>query len=138
LTGFGDKEMKARTLITTDKLARARACFAAGRVQLKLKECTAAEISFGQALYFDSTVSTYHYYQGLALEKQRRFKDAMRAFERALWLDPHNAKYLAKLNLARPLLSFPDKRRRVLKRSSMDRPHRQRPTCGREDKEIKP
>ncbi len=115
---------------SADNRAKARACFAAGRLQLKMNKCSAAEMLFGQALYFDSTVSLYHYYQGLAQEKQCRMKDARWAFERALCLDPYNAKNLAKLNLVCRLSRFEDKHKGVFKMSSMGRPHRRSATKG--------
>jgi curved DNA-binding protein CbpA len=56
----------------------------------------AAEL-FGQAAYLDSSVSDYHFYMGLALEKLNRLRGAEKALNHALKIDPFNPEYIAEL-----------------------------------------
>ncbi len=51
----------------------------------------------GQASYLDSSIPTYYFYMGLALEKEKRYRESEKAFRQALKIDPFNADYLAEL-----------------------------------------
>ncbi len=50
---------------------------------------------FGAAAYLDDLDSRYHYFSGIALSKDRRYKEAERALNRALRAEPFKASYLA-------------------------------------------
>jgi curved DNA-binding protein CbpA len=52
---------------------------------------------FGQAVYLNGTVPDYHFHLGLALAKERNFREAGRVFNTALKISPMNADYLAEL-----------------------------------------
>ncbi|MBI5639971.1 MAG: DnaJ domain-containing protein [Nitrospirae bacterium] len=84
----------AKLTATQDK---ARAAFEEGRDRLRRKAAAEAELLFGQATYFDATIAEYHYYYGLALTANKKFKAAQKAMERALKLEPANAGYIAEL-----------------------------------------
>lgn len=88
---------------------RAREKFEEGMLQLSENNFREAEKLFGQALYFDSSVSLYHFYQGLAMMEQHFFKDAQRALERAHALEPGNADYLAELGFVWLELGLPER-----------------------------
>lgn len=84
----------ARLLSNQDK---AKAKFEEGKIELKKGNLPDAELLFGQATYFDSTIADYHYFYGLALAGQNKFHQAEKAFDKALKLEPQNPDYLAEL-----------------------------------------
>lgn len=93
----------ARVVSTSD---RARGLFEEGKIQLKRNNFPDAELLFGQAVYFDSTISAYHYSYGMALMKQHKFRHAEKAINRALKFEPQNADYLAELGFVYLVLGF--------------------------------
>jgi tetratricopeptide (TPR) repeat protein len=94
----------SRLKATQDK---ARAAFEDGKLSMKEKDYKKAEILFGQAIYFDKTISDYHYYSGLNFMKLGRFKDAELALKEALRLEPFNPDYLAEFGFAMLALGMP-------------------------------
>jgi tetratricopeptide (TPR) repeat protein len=104
--------------------------FEEGRLQLNRSNFREAEKLFGQAMYFDSSVSRYHFYQGLAMVKQCAYKDAERAFERARELDPENADYTAELGFVCLELGLSEKARAFFKAVLRTAPSHGRATEG--------
>jgi len=94
----------ARLAAVQDK---ARAAFEEGKKHLKEKNYQKAEHLFEVAVYYDATISEYHYHYGLALAIQNKFREAEKEFEGARRLEPHNAKYLTELGLVFLELGFP-------------------------------
>ena len=86
------------------ELARMR--FIEGKKAFGRGDYSAAGDLFGQAVYLDSSVSTYHFNLGLTLEKGRKFDKAAKAFSQALRLDPSNVKYLVEMGYAYLKLGF--------------------------------
>jgi YesN/AraC family two-component response regulator len=86
---------------------KARAAFEEGKNHLKEENYQDAEHLFEVAIYYDATISAYHYYYGLTLAKQKKFREAEKEFEEAQRLDPHDARYLAELGLVFMELGYP-------------------------------
>lgn len=61
------------------------------------KDYNNAATFFGQAVYLDSLKPKYHFYYGLALKETGRYKEAEKAFLKAIELWPQNADYVAEL-----------------------------------------
>lgn len=105
------KEYDAGITIKPAKLTanqdKARAKFEEGMSQFRRNNYPEAELLFGGAAYFDSTISEYHYYYGLVLVGLKKFKEAEKAFSRALKLEPYNADYLSNLGSVFLALGFP-------------------------------
>jgi len=93
----------ARVVSNSDK---ARGLFEEGKIQLKRNNFPDAELLFGQAIYFDSTIPEYHYSYGLSLVKQHKFRNAEKAINRALKFEPQNADYLAEIGFVYLALGF--------------------------------
>jgi curved DNA-binding protein CbpA len=85
---------------------KARQQFEDGMVCFRDGNHSDAELHFAQAVYYDSKVSRYHYYYGLALAAQRRFKEAERALEKARKIEPDNPACLAELGFIHLSLGF--------------------------------
>ena len=81
--------------------------FEEGKNQLKKKNYQDAERLLKKAIYYDDMISEYHYHYGLALAMQNKFREALKAFERARSLKPHNAGYLAELGFVCLELGYP-------------------------------
>ncbi|MFA4917856.1 MAG: DUF4388 domain-containing protein [Thermodesulfovibrionales bacterium] len=96
----------ARLVSKSDK---AMALFEEGKLHLRKNNDADAELLFGQAAYFDSTIAEYYYYHGLTLMKLNKFHHAEKAINRALKLDPKNANFLAKLGFVYLALDLPMK-----------------------------
>ena len=100
---------------------RARATFEEGKSHLGSHDYGKAEMLFGQATYFDRSVSEYHYHYGLALMKQRKLEKAAKAMEAALRLEPYNTTYLSELGFLYMDLGFSSRAgglfRKALRRS---------------------
>lgn len=115
------KEYDASITVRPSKLTsnqdKAKAKFDEGKQELKKRNYSDAELLFGQAVYFDATMSEYHYYYGLTLLRQNRFKDAGTAIEKALRLEPRNPDYLAELGIVLLELGFPRRARGLFERS---------------------
>jgi tetratricopeptide (TPR) repeat protein len=52
---------------------------------------------FSQAAYLDNLNPAYHFHLALALENEKKLRDASRSMNNALKLDPGNADYIAEL-----------------------------------------
>lgn len=120
------KEYDAGITIKPAKLTanqdRARAQFGEGMIQFKGNNYAEAELCFGQAAYFDSTIAEYHYYYGLALVGLKKYKEAEKAFSRALRLEPYNADYLCNLGFVFLALGFPVRARGLFEKALRTNP----------------
>lgn len=102
-----DRRLSHRTAPTLSNEELAAERFAEGKIELAKSNIAQAMELFGQAAYLNSSTAKYHYHYGLALIKLNRLKEASRAIERALKIEPSNPDYLAengdvysKLNLS--------------------------------------
>jgi tetratricopeptide (TPR) repeat protein len=102
-----DELTNAKTERPVSNSDRARESFDEGKIQLRRNHLQDAEQLFGKAVYLDGATPEYHYYYGLTLMKENRFRAAEKSINRALELDPQNAKYLAELGFVYLGLGFP-------------------------------
>ncbi|GMT47508.1 MAG: hypothetical protein IEMM0007_1074 [bacterium] len=98
-----------------DEMAKAR--FNQGRTLLMIRNYTDAATLFAQAVYFDSSTASYHYYHGLTLSKLNRFKDAAKAINEAVKLNPQKADYIAELGHVFLMLGFKARAQSSFKRA---------------------
>ena len=84
----------------------AKAKFQEGRVSLRKGLHEDAEMLFGQAVYFDSSVAEYHFSLGMAYVKQHKLREAEKAVSHALKIAPRNADYVAELGQIYQALGF--------------------------------
>jgi len=89
-----DKQLihKPAPTLSNEELAQGR--FEEGKIEFARANLAQAMELFGQAGYLDSAVAKYHYHYSLALNKLGRFKEAERAIQRALKIEPSNPNYL--------------------------------------------
>jgi len=95
----------------------ARARFEEGKKAFWEESYTEAADLFGQAAYLDSSAASYHYYHGMALAKERKFREAQEATNKALKLDPLNANYMAELGHIYLDLGFHERAKATFKRT---------------------
>ena len=88
---------------------RARESFEEGKSELLESNYREAERLFGLAMYYDSQVPVYHFYQGLAMLGRDAYEDAECAFERAYALEPENADYAAELGFVCLKMGSPER-----------------------------
>ncbi|MEC4685802.1 MAG: DUF4388 domain-containing protein [Nitrospirota bacterium] len=88
------------------KAEMAKARFNQGRTLLMMRNYSDAVTLFAQAVYFDSSTASYHYYHGLTLSKLNRFKEAAKAINEAVKLNPQKADYVAELGHVFLMLGF--------------------------------
>ncbi len=90
-----DKQLshKPAPTISNEELAQEK--FEEGKIEFAKYNSAQAMELFGQAAYLHNSMSKYHYYYGLALNRLGRFKEAERAIQRALKIEPSNSDYLA-------------------------------------------
>lgn len=86
---------------------KARAAFEEGKNQFRKNNFPEAELLFGQAAYYDSSISEYQYHYSLVLVKLNKLKAAEKAVERALGLEPTNTTYISELGFIYLGLGFP-------------------------------
>jgi DnaJ domain/Domain of unknown function (DUF4388)/PilZ domain len=96
---------------------RAKAHFEEGKKHFRKHDYKDAELLFGQAVYFDKTISEYHYHCGLALMKQNKLEKAARTMEESLRLEPYNTTYLSELGFVYLALGFPKRARGLFERA---------------------
>jgi tetratricopeptide (TPR) repeat protein len=87
------------------KIARRR--FGDGKVAFWDKNFPEAAQQFASAIYYDSSVSEYHYFYGSALGMFGKLKEAVLALNRADELKPQNSDILAELGHVYLKLGFP-------------------------------
>jgi curved DNA-binding protein CbpA len=121
-----DKLITIKPAKTGVNQSRARAKFEAGKEQFRLNLFQEAALLFGQAAYFDSTVSEYHYYYGLSLAMQSRLTEAEKALKKAIELDLYNATYLAELGFIYIGLGFSARARGMFEKARKVSPENRR------------
>jgi curved DNA-binding protein CbpA len=84
-----------RVTKTTSNKELAETRFEEGKIELAKYNIAQAFEFFGQAVYLDSSTAKYHYFYGITLSKLNRLKEAARAMERAISIEPSNCDYLA-------------------------------------------
>lgn len=84
----------------------ARELFNDGRSRMMAGNLTEAERLFCEAIYFDNTQPDYHFHHGIALSSLKTFKESIRAFNKAIELNPLNSSYFAELDHAFLNLGF--------------------------------
>jgi curved DNA-binding protein CbpA len=85
---------------------------------------------FGQAVYLNSTVSDYHFHLGLALAKERNFREAGKVLNTALKISPLNVDYLAELGHIHIELGFVLRATSTFKKAINIDPHNKRAAEG--------
>ncbi|MFZ3136803.1 MAG: DUF4388 domain-containing protein [Thermodesulfovibrionales bacterium] len=104
-----DKLMTLKPAKLLSNQDKAKELFEEGKTHLKKSNFQDAELLFGQAVYYDSTIAEYQYHYGLTLMKLNKFRYAEKAIKRALKLEPYNADYLAELGFVYLALGYPIK-----------------------------
>ena len=85
----------------------ANAKFIEGKNMYKKGDCESAANCFASALYFDKSVPQYYYYYGYSLAKLGKWKDAVKALNDCLELNPNSPEALAELGHIYLKLRFP-------------------------------
>ncbi|MBI4691059.1 MAG: DnaJ domain-containing protein [Nitrospirae bacterium] len=93
--GVYERQVSSRSGPTLSNKELAGARFEEGKIEFARYNTAQALELFGQAAYLDSSTAKYHYFYGLALGKLGRLKEAARAIQRALKIEPSNPDYLA-------------------------------------------
>ena len=82
---------------TPNNVQLARIRFREGEEAFRKGAYASSKELFGQAVYLNGTVPDYHFHLGLALAKERNFREAGKVLNTALKISPMNADYLAEL-----------------------------------------
>ncbi len=85
---------------------RAEEKFEDGRAKMMTGRYEEAEQLFAQAIYFNESHPSYHYYHGLALNKLKMYKEAARSLENAIQLNPESEHYMVELGYVFLKLGF--------------------------------
>lgn len=125
-----DKMLARKPAIPAANSDKAMSAFKEGKNHLKKKDYQDAERLFQAAIYYDGAISEYHYYYGLTLSIQNKFREGQKAFERARSLDPQNAAYLAELGLVYLELGYPIRAKGLFEKALSISPDNARATEG--------
>ncbi|MDA8433588.1 MAG: DnaJ domain-containing protein [Nitrospiraceae bacterium] len=125
-----DKSVSFRPARVASGGEKAKMKFEEGRAAFKKEQYGEAELLFGQATYFDSSVAVYHFYYGLSLFRQAKVKAAEKAIARAVKLDPFNADYLAELGFVFTTLGFPARAKGLFEKALKISPRHERARAG--------
>ncbi len=101
-----DGSLSVKSEKPASKAEMAKARFNQGRTLLMMRNYSDAVTLFAQAVYFDNSTASYHYYHGLTLSKLNRFKEAAKAINEAVKLNPLKADYVAELGHVFLMLGF--------------------------------
>jgi tetratricopeptide (TPR) repeat protein len=85
---------------------RAEEKFEEGRAKMMIGLYDEAEQLFAQAIYFNESHPSYHYYHGLALNKLKMYKEAARSLDNAIQLNPESEHYMVELGYVFLKLGF--------------------------------
>jgi len=94
---------------TNEQIAAQR--FKEGMLALEKGNYADAAQLFGASAYLDGSVAKYHFYSGLALARDGKFRDAERSMSRALKAEPFKAAYLAEAGHIYLALGLPKRAR---------------------------
>ncbi len=92
-----NKSLTSRSSQELTRTEKAKVIFKEGMKFLRMKEYENAELSFKQAIYFDSANAAYYYSYGITFVKQGKLSDAVKALNKAVSLMPYNERYLTEL-----------------------------------------
>ncbi|HEC96768.1 MAG TPA: DUF4388 domain-containing protein [Nitrospirae bacterium] len=112
-----DSSLPVKSAKPPSKAEMAKARFNQGRTLLMMRNYSDAATLFAQAIYFDNSTASYHYYHGLALSKLSRFKEAAKTFNEAVKLNPRKADYVAELGHVFLMLGFKARAQNSFKRA---------------------
>jgi len=112
-----NKTLSAPTARPPSKAEMAKERFNQGRALLMMKSYSEAATMFAQAIYFDSSTASYHYYHGIALCRLNDFKEAAKALSEAVRLNPQKADYIAELGHVFLKLGFKARAQNTFKRA---------------------
>ena len=101
----------------TDHREAARAKFQEGKSALGKGLYEDAAVLFGQAVYLDKSVASYHFCLGTAYAKQNKYHEAVAAINAALEIEPRNADYIAELGHLFLRLGFKSRARSILEKA---------------------
>lgn len=102
-----------------------------GRRKFGWKQYEEAAQLFAMAIYFDRTVSSYHFFYGYSLMMLGKLKEAVSSLNTALDLQPHDADILAELGHVYLKLGFPLRARRYFTKALAYNPSLKRAQDGR-------
>lgn len=125
-----DSQISSKTVQKTSNIELAKIRFEEAMNEFRNKNFTRSAELFGQSVYLDSSIANYHYYYGLSLEKLKRYKDAGRALQKALKIDPINADCLAELGYVYLDLGFEARARNSFKKALRLSPSHKRASEG--------
>lgn len=97
---------EASVTVCTDKVYKAKELFASGTEAWKKSRLVQAADFFKEAALLNDTVAKYHYSASVALSRIGRQKEAERAIQRAIALEPSNADYQAEAGYIYVALGF--------------------------------
>ncbi len=112
-----DRSLSVKSERPASKAEMAKARFNQGRTLMMMRNYSDAVTLFAQAVYFDSSTASYHYYYGLTLSKLNRFKEAAKAINEAVKLNPQKADYITELGHVFLKLGFKARARNSFKRA---------------------
>ncbi len=104
-SGAEPRQRGPARVIQNPEIAKAK--FTEGKSMYKRGDCEDAAYCFASALYFDKSVPEYHYYYGCSLANLEEWKDAVKALNECLELDPNSSDALAELGHIYLKLHFP-------------------------------
>lgn len=119
---------KADTTANNVELARSR--FREAEGAFKRGDYAKARELYGQAVYIEGSVPVYRFHLGLALIKEKNFREAGRALSEALKLDPMNALCLAELGHVYIELGFKLRAKSAFEKALAVDPHNKRAVEG--------
>jgi curved DNA-binding protein CbpA len=103
VSSMAGESVSAEAMTNTD---RAEEKFEEGRSKMMIGLYDEAEQLFAQAIYFNGSHPSYHYYHGLALNKLKMYKEAVRSLENAIQLKPESGHYMVELGYVFLKLGF--------------------------------
>jgi curved DNA-binding protein CbpA len=101
-----DKRPNKSNVLQIDPIERANSKFEDAMILFKSNNYEAAAAPLAEAAYLDSTEPKYHFYNGVAMDKLGKFKEAERAMQRAIKIEPFNADYMAAVGYVYISLKF--------------------------------
>jgi len=125
-----DRQIANRPEPTLSNKEIAEARFEEGKIEFAKYNTTQALELFGQAAYLNSSVAKYHYFYGLALNKLGRLKEAAKAIQRTLKIEPSNPDYLAEAGHIYLKVGFPGRAKSAFKAALKISPLHKRATEG--------
>jgi Flp pilus assembly protein TadD len=95
LRGDYDRKPSTQEPEVSDPRSRAVDSFNQGKEAFLARDYDRAIQLFSEAAYLDASVARYHYYAGLTFTRSGMHREAERAIQRAIKIEPSNADYLS-------------------------------------------